>query len=141
MQTAECITASQVAKYIISHPRREQVFPGWHNDQIMLSVLEHMRDDCMLVVTMRGYIRGVLMYTDRPESGEVMIDAILSSEPEVFAMFIGMWLQRCPEKALVAKRHGRTVHYTRHNLERVTKQLRGEITHTPASVNYAIANN
>lgn len=139
MQPVPEITANQIAQYVISHPRREQVFPGWHNDQIMHTVINHMRDDEVLVVTIRGEICGILIFDETSDPSVVRVDSVLVSRAGVLEMFILMWFSRYPEKTLVAKRHGHVVRYTRRNFERLVR--RAPIEKTPSSVNYAICAN
>lgn len=135
------ITANQVASYVISHPKREQVFPGWHNDQIMHTIINHMRDDEVLVVTQQNAIRGMLIFDETTDPNTLRIDSILVSDPIVLPMFVSMWFHRHPNKALAARRHGRIVRYTRRSFERLVRNKLAPVEETPASVNYAICNN
>lgn len=139
MQTVECITASQVAKYVISHPQRDQVFPGWHNDQIMHTIINHMRDDEVLVVTNRNGICGMLIFDETSDPNVIRVDSILTSDSGVLEMFVLMWFSRYPNKTLIAKRHDRIMRYTPKNFERLVRKV--HIEKTPSSVNYAICDN
>lgn len=141
MHSVPEITAGQVASYVISHPQREQVFPGWHNDQIMHTIINHMRDNEVLVVTLQDAIQGLLIFDETTDPNTLRIDSILVSHPIVLPMFISMWFHRYPDKTLVARRHGRIVRYTRRSFERLVRNKVAPVVETPASVNYAICNN
>lgn len=135
----DSVNANQILAYVSEHPRREQVFPGWSREQVLMCTLEHMRDDTILVITKPDRIVGILMYEDH-NPGEIFVDAVLTSMPGVLAMFIGVWKQRCPERQIVAHRRHQRIAYTDRALTRHMHQefLRIERS-TPASVNYATA--
>lgn len=141
MQPVPEITASQIAHYVISHPQRERVFPGWHNDQIMHTIINHMRDDEVLVVTLQDRLCGLLIFDETTDPNTLRIDSILVSHPSVLAMFVAMWFHRYPNKNLMARRRDRIVHYTRRNFERVVQRISVPTKEIPDNVNYAICNN
>lgn len=134
------ITANHVAHYIITHTLREQVFPGWHNDQIMHTVINHMRDDEVLVVTVENAICGVLIFDETSDPSVIRVDSILVSHSDVLAMFVSLWFRRYPNKSLIARRHGRAMKYTPRNFRRLLGRL-APIVKIPANVNYAICDN
>lgn len=102
------VTLRQVIHFALSHPLREQVWPGWADTQVMDYCYNAVRDDeayCVISADERTMIGLIVAEIDHAHS-DIKISCILTSNPHALLKFVRRWMELYPTYTASGTRNG-----------------------------------
>jgi len=118
------IDTIQVIGWILIHQERENAFPGWPDDQIARTVLEHFRDDEAITIIddTVDQIIGILLYSVNDKERVIRIEHIITDAPVAIKGMLAVWYIRYPEYDLIGQRGGQERRYKIRNFQRLLRK-------------------
>jgi hypothetical protein len=96
--------------FVLSHPRKQDAFPGWDDQQITRSLVEYNANETLIIAVCDGMVDGVATYDLYPEDKMLRVHAILTKPKcPAFLTFVELWYRRHPDYAVEGFRKGGTV--------------------------------
>lgn len=130
--------------WIIKHPKREDAFPGWPDEQIARIVLEHIRDNELLLVTTRedeNKICGIMLYSVNDNEHIIRIQHILANSTDTFKAFLTIWYTYYSTYDLIGSRGRKERRYTVRNFQKLLRKDDTPYHVTESSDNKLLVNN
>lgn len=102
------VTLKQVIHFALSHPLREQVWPGWADVQVMDYCYNAVRDEETYCV-MNGEnneLVGLIVAEINHDERDIKISCILTSNPMALLLFVRRWMELYPDYTASGTRNG-----------------------------------
>jgi hypothetical protein len=112
------IKLHDLIEWVLDHPKREQAFTGWSNDQIMQLLIQACRDDELYTTVDKTGINGIIVADIDKSKRVIHINHILTIKPVAFQAFILKYFTSFSGYTVTGKRGARMRTYTQRDILR-----------------------
>lgn len=96
--------------FVLSHPRKQDAFPGWDDQQITKALVEYNQNETLIIAVCEGKIDGIATYDLYDSDKPIRVHAILTQpKSPAFLTFIELWYRRHPDYIIEGFRKGGTL--------------------------------